>query len=653
MPEFRALLPGDGEMADRIRAFDWAATPLGTPDGWPQSLRSALSICLNSSFATSIYWGPELRLLYNDAWMPIPGPRHPHALGQPASEVWADIWHVVGPQLEGVFRTCKGFSTTNQRLPMRRFGSEEEVYWDYSFTPIAGEDGGVAGVLNQGQEVTERVFAQRRAALALQLTDRAVLLGDPRAIALRAAELVAAELGGGRAGYGVLSDDGRIITVDDCWTDGAMSDVSGTYELGHFGQAVTRMMATGDSIVINDTETDPRLAEDGVRARYAAIGIRACAMAPVVKQGRYGAVLFVHAAEPQCWAAPHEQLLAEVVERLWQEVTRAQAEAALRISEERHRLIFEQAQDMILTADLNQRLTAVNPAGAAALNAQVDELLGRSIEEFVAPGEFERTSAMLSAKLRQGGTTRYEVEVNPLGQARPLRWEVNSTLAIGGDGRPIGLHAIARDVTARHAHAESQLLLINELNHRVKNTLAIVQGLAIQSFRDGNDPGASQDAFQARLAALAGAHDLLVREQWEGATLDRLRASATRAYEDRLDADGPPVRLPPKAAVSLALAFHELATNAAKYGALSVAEGQVSVAWWWTDSGRLTIEWRERGGPPVEAPRRRGFGLRMIERALAVDLRGTARIDFAADGVSCTIDAAVPDAPASGVEAAA
>src|SRR3546814_15478791 len=111
LPEILDFLTGGGEMGDRIRRFDWAATPLGVPGGWPQSLRSALSICLHSSFPTAIYWGPELRLLYNDAWAPVPAERHPKALGRPAREVWADIWDVIGPQIEKVIAEGEGSST--------------------------------------------------------------------------------------------------------------------------------------------------------------------------------------------------------------------------------------------------------------------------------------------------------------------------------------------------------------------------------------------------------------------------------------------------------------------------------------------------------------------------------------------------------------
>lgn len=157
------FLTGGGEMGARIRAYDWASTPLGPPRLWPQSLRSALSICLHSSFPTAIYWGPDLRILYNDAWAPIPGERHPAALGQPAQQVWSDIWDVVSSEFELVRRTGEGYSTYDQMLPMVRGGAVQESYWDYSFTPIRGEDGSVAGVFNQGHETTGRVMSERRA----------------------------------------------------------------------------------------------------------------------------------------------------------------------------------------------------------------------------------------------------------------------------------------------------------------------------------------------------------------------------------------------------------------------------------------------------------------------------------------------------------
>ena len=161
-------------MGRRIRKHDWSGT-LGPPESWPLALREALGICLHSSFPTAIYWGRELRLIYNDAWAPLAGDKHPWALGRRASEVWPDIWHVIEPQLKQVLKNGRGVSFSEQMLPMRRGDRIDETYWDYSFTPIFDEHGKVVGVFSQGNDVTERTrteAALRRSEAALREADR-------------------------------------------------------------------------------------------------------------------------------------------------------------------------------------------------------------------------------------------------------------------------------------------------------------------------------------------------------------------------------------------------------------------------------------------------------------------------------------------------
>ncbi|HEY0111810.1 MAG TPA: HWE histidine kinase domain-containing protein [Allosphingosinicella sp.] len=196
-----------------------------------------------------------------------------------------------------------------------------------------------------------------------------------------------------------------------------------------------------------------------------------------------------------------------------------------------------------------------------------------------------------------------------------------------------------------------QRLLINELNHRVKNTLAIVQSLAAQTLKGEGVSPETRAALESRLAALAAAHDLLTAENWEAAPLRQVIEEAglgCGVSRSRFHVDGPPLRLPPKTAVSVAMAIHELCTNAVKYGALSNETGQVSVEWEIGGSDldrRLTLCWREKGGPPVSEPLRKGFGTRLIERGLAADLGGSARIEFLPDGVLCTVEAPVEGEP--------
>ena len=325
-----------------------------------------------------------------------------------------------------------------------------------------------------------------------------------------------------------------------------------------------------------------------------------------------------------------------------------QTELALRESRERYRQIFEQVNDIILSADLDQVIIDCNPAGAEAMGMKREELIGRRISDFVSPDGFEQTTRMLRRKLEQGGTTRHDIRVFPK-DGRQLFWEINSSLAKDTEGEVIGLHAIARDVTERKAYEERQRLLINELNHRVKNTLAIVQSVARQTLKPGEDPERIRVAFEGRLAALSAAHDLLTRESWEAVDLRDVIAEAAASCTSReheVTIEGPPVRLSPKTAVTFAMAIHELCTNALKYGALSVPEGRVEVRWSVEEGesgNRLRLRWEETGGPPVEPPTQRGFGSRMIERALASELGGRIGLEFPADGLICTIDAPLPE----------
>lgn len=191
-------------------------------------------------------------------------------------------------------------------------------------------------------------------------------------------------------------------------------------------------------------------------------------------------------------------------------------------------------------------------------------------------------------------------------------------------------------------------LLVNELNHRVKNTLAIVQSIAVQTLRSDRAEATSRRAFESRLSALAAAHDLLTTENWESASLRQVIEKAglgCGAPAERFTVAGPDVRVQPRAAVSIVMAVHELCTNAVKYGALSNDCGKVAVEWEVMEAGdarRLSLKWSEEGGPPVAPPQARGFGTRMIERALAVELGGSARIEFLPEGVRCTVEAPLP-----------
>jgi PAS domain S-box-containing protein len=649
MPELKPFLDGGGEMGALVREHLWEKTPLGPIRHWPQSLRSSLSICLRSPSATAICWGSDYRFLYNDAWSRFLGERHPWALGRPASEVMADIWPVLEEQFRTVVENGTSVNVVDLLLVRNLDALTYDSYWSYSLLPVASEDGTVGGLLAQAQDTTERVLRSRRDALMLRLGERLRLLSHPAEILREGLRLVAEELKPGRLGYGEIDESRDTITV--LGTVGPLPEMSGHYSIDRAGTGFHDALRSGEVIRIDDTASEPRMEPTDLRARYQALGIGSALVVPVISGERYRAMLFAHEARPRHWSDGEEELLRAATYQLWREISRARAEAALRRSEERYRRMFEQANDLIIFAGLDQVITDVNPAAAAAIGLPREEVIGRSQSNFMSVAAFDQTKRMLQHKLEHGGTTQHVLEVIS-SSGRLLTWEVNSTLTLDDAGTPVGLHAIARDVTERQRAEERQRLLVNELNHRVKNTLALVQGLALQSFREGRDPAAARTAFQQRLAALAAAHDLLTRESWEGATLTELAQGAVghlSGSEQRVGTEGPPVTLGPKPAVSLVMALHELATNAAKYGALSVPEGRVSLRWEAEEGGPLRLEWRETGGPPVAAPDRRGFGLRMIERALAADLAGRVEVEFNPEGLVCRIDGSLGEtAPAQG-----
>jgi two-component sensor histidine kinase len=200
------------------------------------------------------------------------------------------------------------------------------------------------------------------------------------------------------------------------------------------------------------------------------------------------------------------------------------------------------------------------------------------------------------------------------------------------------------DVTEREEAEKARELLVAELNHRVKNTLSLVQGIAHQSFKNARKPAEARKAFEGRLVALAHAHNLLTEGNWENASLRKLAElalNANGANADRVILRGPNILLPPKEAVSLAMALHELCTNAMKYGALSNDTGQIRLEWGRTDGSQLRLDWRETGGPPVSPPSRRGFGSMLLQRTLAEDLEGEVIMKFDSPGLACFISAPI------------
>jgi PAS domain S-box-containing protein len=304
--------------------------------------------------------------------------------------------------------------------------------------------------------------------------------------------------------------------------------------------------------------------------------------------------------------------------------------------------VVESAMDAIISVDANQRIVLFNVAAVAMFGRTASDAIGTTIDQLL-PQRFRAAHARHVEVFATTGVTNRPmgppgilIGLRSNGEEFPVEASISQADV---SGRKL-FTVILRDITARKRAEEHQALLLRELAHRVKNTLAVVQSIAAQTRRFAA-PEQFYDTLTGRLAALGTAHDLLTRSDWEGAALAEVVRLGFAPYEglspaQRWTIDGPDIWLAPNEAVTLSLVFHELATNAAKFGALSNACGKIEVCWDVDDDDKpaeVRIAWRESGGPKVSSPMAGGFGSKLLERAVAHELGGQTVVDYAEAGI--------------------
>jgi PAS domain S-box-containing protein len=321
------------------------------------------------------------------------------------------------------------------------------------------------------------------------------------------------------------------------------------------------------------------------------------------------------------------------------------SQESLREQQQRLAATYEHAAIGIAEVDASGRFLRVNEAICAITGQSRDALLNARLFDRTHPDD-RSADRDLFLKQVQGELADYSIEKRYVRQDGQVRWmSVKSTTVRDADNRFLYGVRVVQDVTERRQAEQSQQLLIDELNHRTKNTLAIVQSLFWQTARDRPASSELRDAFEGRLFALSKAHEQLTIGHWESAPLRDIIIAGIGAHfsglGDRIEMAGDVVVLRPKAALTLAMACHELATNAVKYGALSVNTGRINIRWQKfapDPSSPVLIEWRESGGPRVHPPTRRGFGSKFVETSIAADLHGRSKIAFEPEGVRCTME---------------
>jgi PAS domain S-box-containing protein len=322
------------------------------------------------------------------------------------------------------------------------------------------------------------------------------------------------------------------------------------------------------------------------------------------------------------------------------------AEERLRDSEARFRGTFDNAAVGMVHLALDGTYRMVNQCFCDILGYSKGELLGKKFQDTTytedAPVDMAQAQAILSGAIETFFRDKRYIRKN----GTTVWCSLTVSLQRDSAGQPQYFIGVIRDITGRKRTAEHMDFLMQELSHRSKNLLAVIQAMANHSAKASTSMEEFRRRFSQRLQGLAASHDLLVQQNWQRGDLGELVVRQLAPFDEmsdgRLDIDGPSVSLDAKGVQNIGLLFHELATNASKYGALSVPEGKVVIRWRLDPSEpaapSLRLSWTERGGPAVSTPDHKGFGLMVVERIVAQALNGTLSADFAPEGLVCTLD---------------
>ena len=606
LPEF---LNGGGEMGALMRAHDWSSSELGLPASWPQALRIVVRLMLNSGHPMYIWWGANGACLYNDAYRQSIGPeRHPGSLGRPAREVWAEIWDIIGPQIEQVMQGRGATWHENQLVPITRNGKREDVYWTYGYSPIDDRDAphGVGGVLVVCTETTQQVLSLQRSREELSLF-AALFEQAPAFMALLRGPEHRIEL----ANPAYLRFIGRDDIVGRTVVEAIPEAVSQGYieRLDHVYRTGETYAANGATLTLKNP--DGRMDERYVDFVYQPITDAADAVTAIFVQG------------------------IDVTDR-----------ATTDIMAERLASIVESSDDAIIGKDLNGIIRSWNRGAERIFGYTEAEAVGRPITMLI-PAELADEEPHILGRIVKGEridhfeTTRKHKD----GTLIPI----SATISPIRDrtGRIIGASKVGRDISAARKVQEMQSLLFREMDHRIKNLFAVAGGVVSVSARSATDAKDLAKTIQARLGALARAHALTLSPNAGGDARRATFFEVARAILSPYDTEsghiaitGPELECGPSARTSIALLLHEFATNSIKYGALSDVSGRVSLAWELRET--LVLTWEETAGPSEGPPdeEKLGFGSVLVAATVA-GLRGSISRDWRADGLHIRVTAPI------------
>jgi len=586
------------DMKARIRSFDWAATDLGPIASWPQYLKTAVDIMTDSTVPMVLLWGRDGVMIYNDGYAALAGTRHPQILGSPVLAAWPEAADFNRRVLEAGL-SGESLSFKDKHFALNRRGAPEDVWMNLDYSPVRDETGAPAGVLAVVVETTPWVFAER---------------------AQRESESRFRTLADNIAQFAWMADaTGSIFWYNKRWFDytgTTLDEMKGwgwrkVHHPDHVDRVVEKIshcFETGEDW----EDTFPLRGRDGTYRWFLSRAM------PIRDES----------GKVARWFGTNT----DITEHLKEAERNAQLAT-----------IVATSSDAIISLSDEGIVQSWNPGAEKLFGFASDEIVGKSeriLFEEDADQEFDEKYRHLrlgehvlrdTVRRRKDGTL-IDVAINAAPMRRP-------------DGQIIGFSAIIRDMTERKRVEKHLRVVMRELSHRTKNLLAVIMAMVRQTARSTTEVGVLQSQLIERLQSLSASHDLLVAEDWAGASVEELIRAVLQPFvgstSEALVCSGPRVFVNATAAQNLGLALHELATNASKYGALSTRGGRVEASWSFERDAegerRFVINWSEHDGPQVTPPAEKGFGHVVIERVAAQALSASVVYEFPKEGVRWSI----------------
>ncbi len=443
-----------GHIGPLIGTRDWSSSPLGPVEHWPERLTSLIEVVLASKTPMFLLWGAERTFLYNDAYIPVLGHKHPWALGQGLFEVWPEVRELIEPVIEQAYA---GQSSYFEDLPvvLQRSGQPEQTYFTFSYTPVRARAGAVVGALCSLQETTNKVQAERRLEFLLRLTDELRGLDDPLEVVCEAAGMLGEHLGVSRVGYGDVDESARYFTTARNWTDGTVEHHTGTHDLAAFGTDIHAALQRGEPLVLQDVVRDPRTNSPASLAAFAHLDIASAVTVSLIKQERMVAALYVHSRLPRAWSEAEIRLIQDVAERTWDAVERARAEAARRTSEGRLRLAVDAGRMAVWEHDSTTDTITTTPELNRLFGYPADARpTAAEIRAQYPPGERDLVVAAAAEAIKRGENF-FEVEYRFRRLDGSLCWFLmRAEMDLSPEGMPTRSVGVVLDITDRKQNEE-------------------------------------------------------------------------------------------------------------------------------------------------------------------------------------------------------